>query len=99
MTTHQRAVNAIERNINQLNQQINEMKTKKKNAGADMKDQDINKLSTLKIKRDQAVQQLELLQKSTSIWENIKEGAEHSWESITHAVATAKGKLFPGKHS
>jgi hypothetical protein len=71
------------------------MEKNAKNAGVDLKEVHHKNLVSLKKNRDAAAKKIEELKNTTdSAWDDVKEGFEDAWNSISHSVSTAKEKLL-----
>jgi uncharacterized coiled-coil DUF342 family protein len=95
MSERQKHVDTMKAKIDEWSNDIDEIEKKAKNTRSGLTEEYQKKIGALKKQRDEAFVKLKEIQNTTdSAWQDVKQGGEEAWVSVSHAFSSAKQKLF-----
>ncbi|WP_020405432.1 hypothetical protein [Hahella ganghwensis] len=95
MSARKKYIEEMKTKLDQWDKDIDELEKRARTASSELKAEYQNQVKTLKDKRDEAAKKFEELQSATDgAWEDVKDGMEQAWNSVSHAFGSAKTKIF-----
>ncbi|WP_444993843.1 hypothetical protein [Aliikangiella sp. IMCC44359] len=95
MSEHKKYVEKVKIELVQWNKEIEVLEAKKRTASAELKKEYQKQIEMFKSKCNEGAEKLKELRKTDdNTWKDVKQGFEHTWNSISDAYHSAKFKMF-----